>query len=381
MLGTLTSGPSPTLDAVEVIGSSGFSALEAEWNALVVANQNPPFYRHEFLRTWLAHFSPGANLQVLATRDGTGGLTAVFPLIRSTGLVGGIPARLAASPTNAHSCRFDVVADDGPLAARTLLDHLSADRSWDAIRIADVPENGNAWHLYRAAEDAGFPVGTWESQLSPYLPLPSSYEQLQETMTSRFRSNLRRRRRILEEMGTPSIERVTGGDDLPARLEECFTIERSGWKGREGTAIPQDEETHGFYTELAHAAAAREYLSLFLLRLDGKAIAFHYGLTYENVYYMPKVGYDEAFKKCSPGHLLLEEIVKDCISRGVSACDFLGTTAGWKTQWSEQTRRHDWLYIFRDSRFGQALHTAKFKLIPEAKRVWASWIAKRGADG
>jgi hypothetical protein len=320
-------------------------------------------------------------LEILTARDRGGKLAAVFPLIKTRGFVCGLPARLGVSTGNSHSCRFDMVAEDGSAAGRTFFAHLVTDKTWDMIRIADVPEGGNAWHLYRAAEEAGFPVGTWESQRSPYLPLPSSYHEVLERMSSSFKANLRRRRRRLEALGAVSVERVTGGADLQARLEEGFAIERSGWKGKEGTAILQDAKTHGFYTELAHSASARDYLSLFFLKLNGRSIAFHYGFTYGGTYYMPKLGYDETLKECSPGLVLLEEIIKDCIARGVKGFDFLGLAGEWKTQWSSEMRRHTWLYIFRDSRFGQALRTTKFRLVPAARQVLWPWREHQGIDG
>jgi CelD/BcsL family acetyltransferase involved in cellulose biosynthesis len=372
--------PSSASDPVEVVDQSGFLALEREWNALVVTTQDEPFYRHEFLRVWMKHFTPGAKMEVLTTRDRTGKLAAAFPLMKTRGFVCGMPARLGTSIGNSHSCRFDMVAEDGSSAGKTFFAHLAADKSWDVLRIADVPDGGNAWHLYRAAEQAGFPVGTWESQNSPYLPLPSSYHELLAGMSTGFKANLRRRRRRLEAMGAVSVEHVTGGADLQARLEEGFAIERSGWKGKKGTAISQDTKTHGFYTELAHTAAARNYLSLFFLTLNGKAIAFHYGLTYGGICYVPKLAYDETLKECSPGLLLLEEGIKDCIARGVKGYDFLGLSRGWKTRWSNQTRRHNWLYIFRDSRFGQALRTTKFRLLPAAKQVLWPWKGIRASD-
>jgi len=376
----LTLRSSSAIDTVRVVDRSGFMALEREWNDLVVSTRDEPFYRHEFLRIWLAHFTPAARLEVLTTRDRDGRLAAVFPLIRRRGFICGLPARLGVSAGNSHSCRFDMVAEDGSAAGRTFFAHLADDRTWDVIRIADVPEGGNAWHLYRAAERAGFPVGSLESQRSPYLPLPSSYRELLDRLSSSFRANLRRRRRRLEALGTVSVERVTGGADLQARLEEGFAIEHSGWKGKEGTAILQDAKTHGFYTELAHSASARDYLSLFFLKLNGRSIAFHYGFTYGGTYYMPKLGYDETLKECSPGLVLLEEILKDCIARGVKGFDFLGLAGDWKTQWSSEIRRHNWLYIFRNSRFGRALHAAKFRLVPAARQVLWPWRERQGID-
>jgi len=353
----------------EVNGRSDFVALEEEWNGLVAATSNSPFYRHEFIRTWIDNFAPAAKLSILTGRDNTGQLVAAFPLMKTRGFVCGLPARQTVSIANPHSCRFDMVAEDGSTAGKSFFAYLAADKSWDVLRITDVPEGGNAWHLYNAAEAAGFPVGVWESQRSPYLPLPSSYDKLLEPMSSGFKANLRRRRRRLEKVGAISVERVTGGAHLQDRLEECFAIEQKGWKGRRRTSIRQDTKTHGFYTQLAHIASSQNYLSLFLLKLDGQAIAFHYGFTYDGIYYMPKLGYDEAFEACSPGLVLLEEIMKDCIGRGLKGYDFLGLDAPWKTDWSKRSCRHDWLFIYQDAIFGRTLRKAKFKWIPKAKRL------------
>ena len=124
----------------------------------------------------------------------------------------------------------------GPLRVSSFFAYLAADKSWDMLKIMDVPAGGNAWHLYRAAEAAGFPVGAWESQRSPYLDLPSSHDKLLKPMNARFRANLRRRRRRLEDLGTVTVERVTGGAGLQERLDECFAIERKGWKGLDGNS-------------------------------------------------------------------------------------------------------------------------------------------------
>jgi len=366
----------PVMAVTEVVGRQAFMALEEEWNILVETTRDEPFYRHEFIRTWIDNFAPASRLSILTGRDETGCLVAALPLMKTRGLACGVPARQTVSTANPHSCRFDMIARDAPAAGKLFLAHLTTDRTWDMIRMADVPAGGNAWHLYRAAEAAGLPVGTWESQRSPYLQLPSSYEKLQEEMNSHFRANLRRHRRRLEGMGTITVERVTGGANLQDHLAECFAIEEKSWKGVNGTAILQDTKTHNFYTQLAEAAASQNYLSLFLLKLNGRSIAFHYGFTYGDTYYMPKIGFDQAFQAGSPGLVLLEDILKDCIGRGLKCCDFLGMDMPWKRDWSKQTNRHDWLFIYRNAMFGRALHQVKFKWIPAAKGLLHEWKRK-----
>jgi CelD/BcsL family acetyltransferase involved in cellulose biosynthesis len=355
------------VNAVDVIDRAAFAAIEEEWNSLVEATRDEPFYRHEYIRSWIDNFVPQAKMKILTGRDDTGKLVAALPLVVHRGSMYGLPVRQLVSPTNVHSFRFDLLAEDVDSAANAFFETLAADDSWDVIRITDVPWGGNAWQIHEAAVHAGFPAGAWESQRSPYIPLPPS------GLSPKFQSDLRRRRRRLEEQGKIHMECVTGSAHLQERVEESFAMEESGWKGRQGTAAGQSQSARGFYSELARSAALRHHLSFYFLKLNGNAVAFQYGLTRDGVYSMLRSSYDESLKQLSPGHLLLEEVLKDCCSRGLRELDFLGCDLDWKLEWSKLVRAHHWLFIFRNNYLGRALRTAKFEWIPTLKQRLGRW--------
>jgi CelD/BcsL family acetyltransferase involved in cellulose biosynthesis len=310
---------------------------------------------------------------VLTLRDGDGRLCAALPLMAERTTLHGVPVRQLSATANPHSCRFDVIAREPEAAAAAFLAHLRAERSWDVLRLTDVPEGGAGWALLSGAKAAGLPTGTWESLQSPYVPLPASREAYLGSLQSKFKANCRRRRRKLEEKGEVTVERVEGGLDLERKLEEGFLLEQSGWKGERGTAMAQEASTRGFYTELAREAAYAGRLSLYYLRVAGRAVAFQYGLTHAGRYFLLKPGYDEGLKECSPGQLLMEEVLGDCIARGLREFDFLGPDMVWKRDWTDKVRRHTWLYVFADSAFGRALCAAKFRWLPAAKERLAQW--------
>ena len=227
--------------------------------------------------------------------------------------------------------------------------------------------------LLELAAQRGLPTGTWTSLLSPYIPLPESYEAPQKRVDSKFKANLRRRRKRLEEKGKVTFERVEGGEALTRLLEEGLLLENSGWKGRGGTAIIQDQATRGFYSELARTAADLKSLALYFMRLDGRAVGFHYALEYAGRYLLLKPAYDEAIKECSPGQLLMDEVLKACVQRGLPEFDFLGPDMPWKRDWTDQVRQHTWLYVFRNSGYGRLLREGKFRVVPAAKDMVKRW--------
>ena len=367
---------------VEVADRAAFLALEHEWNALVAQTHDALFFRHEFVRVWLDNFAPAsADTQhvVLTLRGTDGRLEAALPLVLRRGSLNGVPVRELCAAANAHSCRFDLLARRPAEAAQAFLAHLRARGGWDVLRLVDVPEGGAGHALLDAARALGHATGTWESLQSPWFPLPASADAYFATLQSKFKANCRRRRKKLEEKGRVTFERVDGrGPDREAKLEEGFALEASGWKGARGTAMAQDARTRGFYTELARESAHAEpgRLSLYFLRLDGRAVAFQYGLEYGGRYLLLKPGYDESLRECSPGQLLMEDVVRDLTARGVREFDFLGPDMVWKRDWTDKVRVHTWLYVFADTTLGRALCAAKFRWAPRAKAAASEVLAR-----
>lgn len=358
---------------VEVTDRAAFVALESEWDALNARTANLPFTRHGFLRIWIDNFAPKARLRILTLRDAAGRLTAALPLMEERAYLYGVPVRQLVATANAHSCRFELLAEDPEAAGAAFFAHLAQDKSWDLLRLVEVPDGAAAYHLFEEAKRAQFPTGTYETISSPYVPLPQSWDELAAKLQSKFKANVRRRRKKLEEKGKVTFERFGNGQELEARLDEGYALEASGWKGARGTAIALDAATRGFYSELGRTSAYDGSLALYYLRVDGRAVAFQYGLTFDGRYFFLKPGYDESLRECSPGQLLMEEVLKDCVGQGLREFDFLGPNMTWKQDWTDQVRVHNWLYVFRNDRLGRALCKAKFKWVPAAREVMAQW--------
>jgi CelD/BcsL family acetyltransferase involved in cellulose biosynthesis len=342
-----------------------FEGQTQDWDALVERCGGGILYSHGFLRLWREHFAPGESLRVLTQRTSHGGLTAALPLLLRQTRIYGVPVRELSALANVHSGRFDLLAENPPEAARALLDALVEQADWDVLRLIDVPQGGAAEALLDAADSAGLLSGRWASMNSPYIDLPASWSEMELTLSNHFRANMRRRWRRLSEKGEVSTELCDGSDHavLNARLEEGLQLETEGWKGRGGTAICQASDTLGFYTALARQNGCEGKLRLWFLRLNGQAIAFQFGLQDGMRYLLLKPTYDEAHKAVGPGHLLMEKVLQDCISRGLLEFDFLGPGMPWKSDWAKKGRPHDWLYLFRGPR-GRLVHGLKFRVAP-----------------
>jgi CelD/BcsL family acetyltransferase involved in cellulose biosynthesis len=235
--------------------------------------------------------------------------------------------------------------------------------------------------MVAAAREARMPVGCWPSVTSPYLPLPSSADDLDRQISSKFRGNLRRRARKLEaDVGPLALERIDGGATpgkadavdsgaLDAALDEGFALEAAGWKGELGTAIACDPRLRARYRALAHTFAARGRLACYFLKAGPRRVAFHFALVDDDTYYLLKPGFDPALASYGLGHLLVDAVARDLITRGIRELDFLGDDMPWKREWTEHSRAHNFDYIFAPTLRGRALAAWKLRLVPGAKRL------------
>ncbi|MGC3996083.1 MAG: GNAT family N-acetyltransferase [Anaeromyxobacter sp.] len=348
-------------------GRVAFDRLRPEWSALLARGPvDLPFVRHEWLGAWLDAFAgPAARLRVLVARDARGTAAGFAPLLeeRRRGVI-----RLVA-PANDHSCRVEwALGPDASGAVAALWAHLRDALRWDVLLLRDLPRDGPTSTLLEPLARAdGHLTGRWESLRTPFLTLGG--EPVAARTSAKFRGNLRRRARRLAELGEVAVQAEDGSGDLERRLEQFLALEASGWKGQGGTAIARDPALVRFYRQVARDAAARGGLAIRALTLDGVPIAMHLGLVHRGVFSLPKTAYAEGLSAVSPGQLLHQAVVAECEERGLAELDFLGPDMPWKQDWAPRLRPHDWLYVYRPSLAGRALHALKHRVRPAVKEV------------
>lgn len=355
---------------VELHGARALAELSTEWDGLVhTSPTGSPFALSGWTRVWCESFAPEAPLHVLCARRG-GQAVAFAPFIERQGRLARCPLRVWQSPSNEHSQRTDWALGARPEPALAALWSRLREQPWELLLLKDILTGGAVDRaLGEAAEREGFLVARWPSLDSPWLPVEPP-EVLQRELEAKFRANLRRRRKKLTQRGELHLERVEEGERLEAVLAEGMRLEASGWKGERGTAMASAPATQRFYTSLARLGAEQGWLALYLLHAGTRPVAFHFGLQYRDTYLLLKPGYDESVGECSPGQLLVEEVLRDLAQRGAQEFDFLGPRMPWKLDWTDRLRSHCWLFILRPTLKGRLLHAARFRYGPRVAR----WI-------
>ncbi len=366
------------MGGIDLIGG-----LADEWQALTADEpQTLPTQTPEWIAAHLRHNEPNARVVLITVRR-DGRLRAVLPLVAESIRYHGVPlTRWRFANDRRYPDPIDLVhaAAERAEVVRTIWQHLATDKRWELLEFADVAESTALWDLHQLAGTKGFPAAQRQNRLTPILSLPgpgATFEAATAQVNAKFRSTVRRRKRRLEEIGPVQLRRIENAD--PAELDRFFALEASGWKGRNGTAILSDPAQDAFYVELARETAARGYFTLYSLECVGEPVAMQFGMTLNGRYHLPKVAFDETKAEFSPGHVLMQEIIRDCAERGLTEIDFLGNADNWKARWANTDRAYERLSIFRPSLAGRLGHTIRFRLLPTANCIRAKLKSRRNA--
>ena len=302
-------------------------AIAGEWEELAARTDAPPFLRPGWLQIFSRAFGLGSTVVLSARREGR--LAAVLPVVARGGLL--------ESVTNWHTPEFGAVAEDDA-AVRELVAGVFARRP-RRVSLWFLNGAGTELEACRAtARAVGYRAGLHELERPPYVSLEGDWSAFEASLPAKMRTDLRRRWRLLEKEGTPAVEVADGTENLDALLEDGFRVEASGWKGEAGTAIISEAGARRFYTDVGHWLAERGWLRLSFLRLDGRPLAFEYGIEHAGVYYFLKGGFDPSYSRLAPARLLIRALLERGFSNGLKRFDFGGSEESFKLEWANGHR-------------------------------------------
>ncbi|MBB6469615.1 GNAT family N-acetyltransferase [Aminobacter carboxidus] len=160
--------------------------------------------------------------------------------------------------------------------------------------------------LSATAESRGLPLVVTGQFERPFLESDAEGEDyLRESLGSRHYKEFRRLGRRLADQGVVEHKVARTQDDVRHAIEQFLTLEASGWKGRQRTAMAIDRYRAAFAREAVHRMSEQDMCRIHSLTLDGRTIASLVVFVEAGVAYTWKTAYDEALSAFSPGVLLM----------------------------------------------------------------------------
>lgn len=216
----------------------------------------------------------------------------------------------------------------GPAEAEALARALVG--SGRAVELARVPATSLLIPALRAAARGRARVTLRPDAPAPYIALGPEWAEPAACFSARRRSDFRRAARRAEQFGAVACEvHAPGPARFDALFDEAIAVERRGWKDAAGTAIASDAAKTAFFRAYLGAAAAEGRARIAFLRIDGRAVAMQLAVEWAGRYWLYKIGYDEAYARCSPGTLLMLHALGDAARRGLSGFELMGEAESW----------------------------------------------------
>ncbi len=286
-------------------------ADRAGWDALASGAAEPnPFAERWCLEAGLAAFDPRGHVR-LATLTSAGKLVGVLPLVRRWNYER-YPLPNLGNWLHANAfCGAPLVAAGHEHAFwRELLGWADAQAQAALfLHLEALPADGPLYAALRdvcaAEQRTAAVVHRLDRALLASDVTPQAY--FDASMSSKKRKELRRQFARLSELGAVAVQRSTKGEELGRWIAQFLALERSGWKGAEGSALACDPAKAMFFRQALEGAAARGRLERLSITLDAAPIAMLANFITPPGVYSFKTTFEERLARFSPGVLLQRE--------------------------------------------------------------------------
>jgi CelD/BcsL family acetyltransferase involved in cellulose biosynthesis len=330
-------------------------SLRDEWTNLAEQGRNV-FATWEFAATWWEHFGAGRRLVAVGCRDSGGDLFAVFPLylwrrrplrvLRFLGHGAGDILGPVCPPER---------AGDAARALRQLLEVAPWD--WDVFVGENLPGEQD-W-----PRQLGGDVIRREG--NPVLRAPDGFEEFLGQRSPNFRSHVRRGERRLARRFRVRF-RLSDSTTLDADLAALFRLHQA----RFGEQSSFGGDRTAFHRALARRAHERGWLRLWILELDGRAVAAQYGFRFGGVESFYQSGRDPELRRESLGMTLLSHAIRAAADEGVRELALLRGHEPYKYRFATEDHGLDSVCVTRGRAGAAALALVKaVRSSPAARKL------------
>ena len=315
---------------------ASLAPLREEWDELARICRNP-LVSYDAVTACARVFYAPQDLFFIALRDRRGSLAALAPLAfrrdsrlrRWLEIVGG---SVLYEPTNLlHARNGDIDS-----LIMSILRH-----STTPTRLQRLPSTTpDPRTIDGATRMRGFYFER-DSAASQYVETACSFADLEASMSSKRRNDLRRAYKRASKAGTVNVRilRPSPGE-LPNLLRRAFEVENASWKGRMGSSILSSPAMSSFLSQYLASLSERRQAVIGFLDIDDDPVAMGICIdAYEKLWVL-KIGYRESASAASPGMLLMHEMIRFCCDNALKCMELLGAAENWLNAWPVRTHEY-----------------------------------------
>ena len=318
---------------VEIIDQPDeFARLAGEWDELARGAGDLAIFRsHAWIsRCWPRHRAErGRSMHIVVIRHRTE-LVLAAPFVRIADWYGTATLVWLDSMTPLYNDILVVRDGRSDALKQALWRHIRRQWSIRALKLNCVRDDAEIAPLLA---EAGA-TRTWET-VAPALDISTfaSWDEFLTSQSSNTRYNYRRYIRQMEREGQVEFREIATGVELETAIRWIFEHKRRWVLERAGAANwLAAEGAEPFFLDVAASEAGRDGAYVTVLEVNRRIIAavllFRCGATV----FPSKLAYDPAWKKVSPGWVLMMHILGEACAAGAKSADFMIGRDDWKAR-------------------------------------------------
>ena len=297
-------------------------ALRQQWNALAAKTEMAQYYQtYDWFATYWRHHGEDQKLHLLLVKDDDQ-LVGIVPLVirserRQVGRL-----RVLTYPLDDWGSFYHPVSTDPDRTITAAVEYLKQNKKqWEILSWRWCDPNHESI-IDSAMNSVGMRTFASVRETSALIDLPADWETYLASRGSKFRNNVKRWTRRVNELGTLRYEkyRPTASQNESPRwdlYDICENLAAKSWQGssESGTTLSH-ASIRAFLRDSHEAAAGAGGLDLNLLYLNEQPVAFEYGYWWQGYKYSLRFGYDDSLCKVGVGNLMWLETIKESIALG-----------------------------------------------------------------
>ena len=272
--------------------------------------------------TWWKRFSPGGDLFIEVVSDGDFDL-GVIPLQITQGV-----ASFIGDSDLYDYMDFPVVSGKEDLFFSKALEKINT-LDWHTLKLESIFEDSPTLEFIPdVARKLGMEIEINESDKTPLVSLPVTWEDYLLQLRKKDRHELRRKFRRLNANGDNNqVEVSVNAENVDSVMEEFFDLMAlSG----ENKSIFLDAGNRGFFKDIATALSLQGQFRLFFLEIEGTKVATCICFDYGDKFLLYNSGYDPEFSTLSVGLLNKANTIATAIELSKKQYNFLKGTERYK---------------------------------------------------
>ena len=311
--------------SVEVIEDPNeLPSLRHDWNELATATPKAQFFQtFDWFDVYWRHHGHDQRLHLMLVRRGDA-VIGIVPLVireeqRQIGKL-----RVLTFPLDDWGSFYQPLTREPITVLQECIDALGKRRKrWDVLswRWLD-PERDSTLAIEHSMQDTRMRSFPGERGVTGIIDCPTSWDEYLQQRGGKFRNNLRRWQRRVEELGTLRYEkwRPNASDADPVRWDlyrKCETLASQSWQGSSVTGTTLSHESVCEFLRDVHVAAAKSgAVDLNLMYLNEQPVAFEYGYWWNGYKDSLRFGYNGDVCRKGLGNLMWLETIRASIEAG-----------------------------------------------------------------